>query len=153
MYQRRYTYYCAIATIHEPFAIPHFSPAQPTPRVLHPINAFKHTECLIFTRILFICAITAIVKMDSTKFGNIVQYLRDKKYPEGSGKQEKSVLRRFAKKFAFDAESDALYYIDTRQHGSTFKRMVIKEEEKLRVFQECNSPSFAGHVGRDNTIP
>ena len=90
--------------------------------------------------------------MDSTNFGNIVQYWREKKYPEGSSKQEKSVLRRFAKKFAFDAESNALFYVDTRQDGSTFKRMVIKDEEKLWVFQECHSSSFAGHVGRDNTI-
>ena len=66
MYQRRYTYYCTIAAIHEPFAIPHFSPAHPTPRVLHPINAFEHTECLFFAGILFVCAITAIVNRLNT---------------------------------------------------------------------------------------
>ena len=33
-----------------------------------------------------------------------------------------------------------------------FKRMIIKEEEKLRNFQECHSSGFAGHAGRDNTI-
>lgn len=31
-------------------------------------------------------------------------------------------------------------------------RLVIKEEEKLRVFQACHSSDFGGYAGRDNTI-
>ena len=90
--------------------------------------------------------------MDSTKYENIVRYLRDGEYPTGSSKQEKSVLRRYTKKFTFNAESSNLFYLDKGQNGSTFMRLVIKEEEKLRVFQECHSSDFGGHAGRDNTI-
>ena len=32
------------------------------------------------------------------------------------------------------------------------KRLVIKEDEKSRVFEECHSADFSGHAGRDNTI-
>ena len=28
--------------------------------------------------------------------------------------------------------------------------MIIKEEKKLRNFQECHSSKFPGHAGRDN---
>lgn len=90
--------------------------------------------------------------MDSTRYANIVQYLRNNDYPEGATKQEKLVLRRFAKKFTFDAASNALFYLDKNQDGATFRRMVIREDEKLRVFHECHSSNFAGHAGRDNTI-
>lgn len=65
---------------------------------------------------------------------SIVQYLRDKEYPAGASKAEKSVLRRFAKKFEFDEKAQALFYLDQGRDGSTFKRMVVKEAEKLRVF-------------------
>ena len=91
-------------------------------------------------------------EMDSTKYENIVRYLRDGEYPTGSSKQEKSVLRRCTKKFTPNAESSNLFYLDKGQNGSTFMRLVIKEEEKLRVFQECHSSDFGGHAGRDNTI-
>ena len=69
-----------------------------------------------------------------------------------SSKQEKSVLRRFTKNFTFNAESTNLFYFNKGQNGSTFMRLVIKEEEKLRVFQECHSSDFGGYAGRDNTI-
>lgn len=89
--------------------------------------------------------------MDSMKDENIVRYLRDGEYP--LGKQEKSVLRRFTKNFTFNAESTNLFYLNKGQNGwSTFMRLVIKEEEKLRVFQACHSSDFGGYAGRDNTI-
>ena len=90
--------------------------------------------------------------MDAIRYENLVQYLRDSKYPTGANKQEKSVLRRAAKNFTFDAESNRLFYLDKGKTCSTFRRMVIKEDEKLRIFQECHSSAFAGHAGRDNTI-
>ena len=80
-----------------------------------------------------------ILKMNPTRYGSIVQYLRDKEYPAGASKAEKSVLRRFAKKFEFNEKAQALFYLDQGWDGSTFKRMVVKEDEKLRVFHECHS--------------
>ena len=90
--------------------------------------------------------------MDPTKYENIVQYKRNGKYPMSANKQEKSVLRRCAKNFTFNTESNSLFYIDKGQNGSTFLRLVIKEEEKLRVFHKCHGSGFGGHAGCDNTI-
>ena len=93
-------------------------------------------------------------EMDSTQYENIVRYLRDGEYPTGLSKQEKSVLRRCIKNCTFNAESTNAFYIDKGENGSTFMRLVIKGEEKLRVFQECHCfcGDFGGHAGRDNTI-
>lgn len=89
--------------------------------------------------------------MDATKYSNLVHYLRDKEYPEGASKREKGVLRRLSKQFTFDVQSGSLFYVDRGNDGLTFNRMVIQEEEKTRVFDECHSSPFAGHAGRDNT--
>lgn len=90
--------------------------------------------------------------MDASKYSSLVHYLRDKEYPEGVSKAEKGVLRRLSKQFTFDVQSGSLFYVDRGNDGSTFKRMVIQEQEKARVFEECHSSPFAGHAGRDNTI-
>ena len=36
--------------------------------------------------------------------------------------------------------------------GTALRRLVITEEEKERVFEECHSAPFSGHAVRDNTI-
>ena len=90
--------------------------------------------------------------MDATKCSNLVHYLRDKEYPEGASKPEKGVLRRLSKQLTFDVQSGSLFYVDRSNDGSTFKHMVIPEQEKARVFDECHSSPFAGHAGRDNTM-
>ena len=35
---------------------------------------------------------------------------------------------------------------------TALRRLVITEEEKARVFEECHSAPFTGHAGRDNTL-
>ena len=90
--------------------------------------------------------------MDSTKYQNILNYLNSHAYPEGFSKQEKLVLRKFAKNFEFDPQSKSLFYIDKRKDGTFVKRLVVKEDEKARIFEECHSAYFSGHAGRDNTI-
>ena len=62
------------------------------------------------------------------------------------------MLRRLSKQFTFDVQSGSLFYVDRGNDGSTFKRMVIQEQEKAKVLEECHSSPFAGHAGRDNTI-
>ena len=64
----------------------------------------------------------------------------------------KQTRKRCTKNYNLNAESSNFSYIDKGQNGPTFVRLVIKEEEKLRVFQECHSSDFGGHAGRDNTI-
>ena len=90
--------------------------------------------------------------MHPTQCSNVVEYVRHNKYPADLKKQDKFVLQRFAKNFTFDEQANALFCVDKAQDGSTFKRLVITEEEKSRVFHECHSAGFAGHAGRDNTI-
>ena len=36
--------------------------------------------------------------------------------------------------------------------GTALQRLVITEEEKARVFEECHSAPFSGHDGRDNAF-
>ena len=60
-------------------------------------------------------------------------------------KQDKLILRRGAKNFRLDPKLESPF-------GTTLKRLIIKEDEKARVFGECYSSNFTGHAGRDNTI-
>ena len=60
--------------------------------------------------------------MDSTKYQNILDYVNSHAYPEGFSKQEKLVLRKFAKNFEFDPQSKSLFYIDKRKDGTFVKR-------------------------------
>ena len=93
------------------------------------------------------------VQLSSLRWIPQNRYLREGGYPAGSSKQDKYVLRRFAKKFTFDEECNWLFCVNEGRGAELpFKRMITKEEEKLRNFQECRSSGFAGHAGRDNTI-
>ena len=40
-----------------------------------------------------------LLEMDSAKYTNLFRYLKNKVYPEGFTKQDKTILRKFAKKF------------------------------------------------------
>lgn len=88
--------------------------------------------------------------MDSTKYRNILEYVKSQNYPAGFSKKEELVLREICKNFEYDDQTDSLFYIDKRRDCSTLR--VIEENEKSRVFDECHSADFSGHAGRDNTI-
>ena len=96
--------------------------------------------------------------MNETLFENIVNYKLHQQYPPEFKKVEKYTLRRTSKRFSVeiakqnsdDHQSDkpVLYYTNKGK-----KLLVIKgEEEKKKVFKECHSSDYGGHVGRDNTI-
>ena len=91
-------------------------------------------------------------KMDSAKYRNILEHVKGQNYPEGFSKNEKLILRKFCKNFEYDDQTDCLFYNDKRRDGSTLKRLVIKEDEKSRVFEECHSADFSGHASRGNNI-
>ena len=77
------------------------------------------------------------------KYGNCWKYRGIfQNYPEGFSKNEKLILRKFCKNFEYDDQTDCLFYIDKRRDGSTLKRLVIKEEEKSRVFEEATPLIF-----------
>ena len=90
--------------------------------------------------------------MDSAKYTNLFRYLKNKVYPEGFTKQDKTILRKFAKKFEYDSRLESLFYVAKEKDGTALRRLVITEEEKPRVFEECHSAPFPGHAGRDNTL-
>ena len=90
--------------------------------------------------------------MDTTKYRNLFEYVKNHKYPPGSSKQDKLILRRGARKFELDPKLESLFDLDKKKDGTTLKRLVIKEDEKARAFEECHLSNFSGHAGRDNTI-
>lgn len=93
------------------------------------------------------------IKMESSKYASLVNYICFKTYPENYSKQEKLVLRRSSKNYEFEEQSKILFYLDKNpKNGSIQRRMVEREEEKERVFNECHSSNYAGHAGRDNTV-
>ena len=83
-------------------------------------------------------------------FYKIYKYFGIRQKPEISDRAFEERKAYFAK--IRDDQTDCLFYIDKRRDGSTLKRLVITESEKLRVFEECHSADFSGHAGRDNTI-
>ena len=48
--------------------------------------------------------------MDSAKYGSLFEYLKNKVYPEGYTKQDKTTLQKFAKKFENDSKLESLFY-------------------------------------------
>ena len=84
--------------------------------------------------------------MDSAKYRNLVQYLKKKVYPKGFTRQNKKTLRKFAKKFEYDSKLESLFYVAKEKDGTALRRLVITEEEKVRVFEECHSAPFSGHA-------
>ena len=93
-----------------------------------------------------------VLEMASAKYRNLFQYLKKKAYPEGFTKQ-KTTLRKFAKKFEYDSKLESLFYVAKEKDGTALRRLVINEEEKaIRVFKECHSAPFSGHVSHDNNL-
>ena len=54
--------------------------------------------------------------------------------------------------FEYGSKSESLFYVAKEKDGTALRRLVITEEEKARVFEECDSAPFSGHAGRDKTI-
>ena len=86
--------------------------------------------------------------MDSTKYRNLFQYLKRKVYPESFAKQDKTTPRKSAKKFEYDSKLESLFYVAKEKDGTALRRLVITEEEKARVVEECHSALFSGHAGQ-----
>ena len=55
--------------------------------------------------------------MDSAKYTNLFRYLKNKVYPEGFTKQDKTILRKFAKKFEYDSKLESLFYVAKEKDG------------------------------------
>ena len=76
--------------------------------------------------------------MDSAKYPNLFRYLNNKVFPEGFTKQDKTIRRKFAKKFEYDSKLESLFYVAKEKDGTALRRLVIAEEDKARVFEECH---------------
>ena len=66
--------------------------------------------------------------MDSAKYRNLFQYLKNKLYPEGFTKQDKTTPQKFAKKFEYDSKLESLYYVAKEKDGTALRRLVIAED-------------------------
>ena len=89
-----------------------------------------------------------VLDMASAKYREHFQYLKKKAYREVLYKAKK----KFAKKFEYDSKLVSLFYVAKEKDRTALQRLVITEEEKARVFEECHSAPFSGHAGRDNTF-
>ena len=56
--------------------------------------------------------------MDSAKYRNLFQYLKKKVYPESFTKQDKTTLRKSAKKFEYDSKLESLFYVAKEKDGT-----------------------------------
>ena len=75
-----------------------------------------------------------------------VHRLKKKVYTEGFAKQDKTTLRKFAKKFEYDSKLEFLFYVAKKKDDTVLRQLVITEEEKARVLEECHSAPFPGHA-------
>lgn len=88
--------------------------------------------------------------MEEEQYKAILNYVAKKEYPQGYNKNQKYVLRRACKSYV--VEGGQLFYVDQREDGSTFNRLVIRGREEVeRVFMECHLTA-GGHRGRDATV-
>ena len=82
--------------------------------------------------------------MDSAKSRNLVQYQEGLSERLYKARQKDSA--KFAKKFEYDSKLESLFYVAKEEDGTALRRLVITEEEKVRVFEECHSAPFSGHA-------
>ena len=88
--------------------------------------------------------------MEEEQYKAILNYVAKKEYPQRYNKNQKYVLRRACKSYV--VEGGQLFYVDQREDGSTFNRLVIRGREEVeRVFMECHLTA-GGHRGRDATV-
>ncbi len=83
--------------------------------------------------------------MSPEECGQIIEFLENKTYPEGSSKNEKRIFRRNTKNFKFiDA---TLYY----SKNADELRYVIQDHQKQQVLEHCHDDPTSGHLGIDKT--
>ena len=63
--------------------------------------------------------------IDPAKYRNLFKYLKKKVYPEGFTKEEKTTLRKFAKKVEYDSKLESLFYVAKEEDGTALRRLVI----------------------------
>ena len=68
--------------------------------------------------------------MDDKQYEALYLCINDGKYPLGYSKSEKFVLRRSSKDFLVQGEQ--LFYISKRPDGTSFNRLVLCGQKKLK---------------------
>ena len=133
-----FSYYCSVLGIHW------YPPGMPKSLVFWSFPPKNSGFC---------GKIENVLGMDSAKYEIFFPYLKKKVYPEGFTKQDKTTLRKFAKKLEYDSKLESLFHVAKEKDGTALRRLVITEEEKaIRVFKECHSAPFSGHASHDNNL-
>ena len=91
--------------------------------------------------------------MDPLEAQELVNYLREGEYPDGSGKNEKRSLRQ--KSVSFAVENNNIYHLTFSNKQVSKKTLVIigGEEEKQRILKEVHCGTIGGgHFGQIATF-
>ena len=90
--------------------------------------------------------------MDSAKYRNLFQYLKKKVYPEGFTKQDKTTLRKFAKKFEYDSKLESLFYVAKEKDGTALRRLVTAPRKRKRGSSKSATLLLFLDAPADNTL-
>ena len=87
----------------------------------------------------------------------LIQYIRSAKagkpaYPSGFSKDDKRALRQ--KVEAFEERDGVLFHklVDSTSGTTSLQRVLVTQEEKIRVLAACHSGIDGCHYGRDKTL-
>lgn len=84
---------------------------------------------------------------DANLLDAVFNFLKSKRFPSDSTKNQKDAIRRRSKKFKL-GEDDTLYYLAKGK-----ELIVVRDPDHyIRVFEECHSSTTGAHLGRDRTI-
>ena len=78
------------------------------------------------------------------QYDDILQYLQDGTYPEGSSKSTKRDLRKRANDFFLD--HGILYYGGSRGNKGTPRQVVSDKETQHRVVKQCHEGNGSAHL-------
>ena len=68
--------------------------------------------------------------MDTTKYRNPFEYVKNHKYPPGFSQRDKLILRRGARNFELDPKLESLFYLDEQKDGPTSSDLSSKKTRK-----------------------
>ena len=78
-----------------------------------------------------------VLEMDSAKYRNLFQYLKKKVYLESFTFQDKTTLRKSAKKFEYYSKLESLFYVAKEKDGTVLRYHRGRESEGFRRVPLC----------------
>ena len=85
---------------------------------------------------------------EGTRLWSVYNYLSEGKYPHGTSKDEKRMIRKKSKKYSVSNGDGQLTY--KTKNGNEVE-VIFSEEERKRILKVCQTDPTAGHLGRSKT--